>query len=76
MPQDLDYWVFVDRPTRKAKLHLTDCGACRNGRGMHGHQRAQCWWRGFRTRKEAWDYATTEAGKMRTTPSPCGLCKP
>ena len=76
MPQDLDYWVFVDKPTRKVKLHLADCGACRNGRSMHGHQGPQCWWRGFATRIQAWEYATTEARKMSTTPSLCGLCKP
>jgi|GEM_PF-4068078 len=76
MEEQRTYWVFVDKTVKKVKLHLTTCGACKGGRGMHGHQDKQCWWRGFPTRASAWDYASQEARKMGTEPSRCGLCKP
>jgi hypothetical protein len=76
MPQVFQYWVFIDKPTKKAKLHLATCGACQNGRGMHGYHRAQCWWRGFPAKAQAWDYALAEAHTMRSNPTLCGLCKP
>lgn len=76
MPTQKPFWVFVDKPTKKARLHRAACGACKKGRGMHGHQDGQCWWEGFETRPAAWDYASNEALAMRVAPSACGLCKP
>ena len=70
------YWVFIDKPTKKAKLHLATCGACKGGQGMHGHRENECWWKGFSTRNSAWDYAVQEARKIGTTSSLCGLCHP
>lgn len=76
MSKEKPFWVFVDKPTKKAKLHRATCGACKGGHGMHGHRRIQCWWKGFGTRSAAWDYASQEALAMKAAPSECGLCKP
>lgn len=76
MQEHLEFWVFIDKPTKKAKIHRTGCGACKRGRGMHGHRQSQCWWKGFDTYTTAWEYANQEAMKMRTISSGCGLCKP
>ena len=76
MPPTKSYWVFVDKPTKRVRLHYADCGAAKSGKGMHGHQEAQCWWRGFDSRAAGWDYALAEAHKMHAAPAPCGLCKP
>ncbi len=70
------FWVFVDKPSKKVKLHLASCGACKGGRGMHGHREDECWWEGFTTRASAWDYAVQEACKINIIPSHCGLCHP
>ena len=71
------FWVFIDKPTKKAKLHLSTCGACRNGHGMHGHRDISiCWWKGFSTRREAWNYALEQAREFKALPSTCRLCHP
>lgn len=76
MQSQSEFWVFIDKPTMKAKIHRAKCGACKNGRGMHGHQQKQCWWEGFNTYADAWKYAAQEAVTMEANPSDCGLCKP
>lgn len=40
-------FIYHDKVRRTAKAHRSECGACRNGVGMHGHQvRAQNEWYG------------------------------
>jgi hypothetical protein len=29
------FWVYWDSKTARVRIHLTDCGACQNGNGMH-----------------------------------------
>ncbi|MCX7918506.1 MAG: hypothetical protein N3A72_02630 [bacterium] len=33
------YFIYHDKVTPAAKLHKETCGACKGGRGMHGHQK-------------------------------------
>jgi len=35
----MPYWIYNDKVTPTAKLHHDWCGACKYGRGMHGHQK-------------------------------------
>jgi hypothetical protein len=71
------FWVFIDKPTKRAKLHRAECGACKGGRGVHGHQaESEYWWKGFSTRLGAWEYVRREAGKFQGSASVCKLCNP
>jgi len=74
----IDYWVYVDAVTKAVKLHKSTCGACRSGKGMHGHQRLkENWWKGpFSSRDDALKYAQSQAQLLRTQPATCGLCHP
>lgn len=74
----IDYWVYVDVVTKGVRLHKSTCGACRGGKGMHGHQQPQqVWWKGpFFSRDDAWKYAQSQAQQFRIQPTPCGLCHP
>lgn len=76
MPLRTDYFVFVNKVVHTVKLHRAPCGACKGGLGMHGHQSANCWWKGFPTRAEAWEYAAEQAGAVGGEGTVCGLCKP
>jgi hypothetical protein len=30
------YWVYEDKPTRTARVHLASCYMCNEGKGTHG----------------------------------------
>jgi len=72
------YWVYVDKPTKRVLLHKSTCGACNDGEGMHGHRDPKLnWWTdSFASRDDAWNYAQSEARKLRTQPAVCSLCHP
>lgn len=72
----MDYWIYHDKVTRSAKLHYATCGACNQGRGMHGHQnRLQNEWYGLYTTKADAQY-DAEKRKIGVELKPCGICKP
>lgn len=58
-----------------AKVHLSRCGACNNGQGMHGGtEPTNGQWHGpYSTHASAWADATRLASPRVTN---CGLCKP
>lgn len=74
----VEYWVYVDVPTKRILLHKSICGACRGGTGMHGHQQpGVCWWQGpFASCQDAWRYAESEGNRKGRAPRACGLCHP
>ena len=72
------YWVYVDKPTKRVLLHKSTCGACKEGKGMHGHHKnpKQNWWKGFSSRDDAWKYAQYQSQQLKTQPAACKLCHP
>jgi multisubunit Na+/H+ antiporter MnhG subunit len=70
------YWVFMSRPNSRVLLHKASCGACKDGKGMHGHQEAGCEWKGFLTRGDALTYATSLATGLGVSEKCCDLCSP
>jgi hypothetical protein len=69
------YFIYHDKVTRAAKLHLERCGACKGGRGMHGHQKRDEneWYGPFTTRQEAIQAAQQRGISALLTN--CGLCR-
>lgn len=70
------YWVYIDRPTKNIRMHNSECKFCNNGRGIHGHNLPNNWWKGFNYREEAWEYAKDQARMMLADPKTCGYCCP
>lgn len=72
----MNYYIYHDKVTRSAKLHRGDCGACKEGKWMHGHQnpRENEWYGPFASRHDAQRHAQ-QVGVM-TILTDCGLCKP
>jgi hypothetical protein len=35
----MEFWYYADKVSRTYRVHRGDCGACKHGTGMHGHQR-------------------------------------
>ncbi len=69
------YWIYHDKVTRTAKLHHDWCGACKYGRGMHGHQkRDENEWLGAYETKELALAKAREHGIAHLLTG-CGLCK-
>jgi len=70
------YYIYHDKVTPAAKLHLATCGACKGGRGMHGHQNIDEneWYGPFGSKQEALQAANLKGiGSLLKN---CGLCKP
>lgn len=78
------YWVFWDTILKRVRIHLADCGACRNGRGMHeGRIRAgrdvTYFWRQYPTYAAAREQVCEldrEGLMKRGNRIDCGLCHP
>ena len=70
------YWIYYDKVTPAARLHLNTCGACKDGRGMHGHQKQNEneWYGRFGNKQEALQFA--RAKEIGGLIKDCGLCKP
>lgn len=72
----MSYWIYHDKVTSYAKLHINTCGACKDGRGMHGHQETNQneWYGPFQSKQEALQKA--QAKGIGDLLKNCGLCKP
>jgi hypothetical protein len=71
----MPYWIYYDEVTPTAKLHHDWCGACKYGRGMHGHQKPDEneWLGAYDTKEKAIQVAREKDIFLRMTG--CGLCK-
>jgi hypothetical protein len=72
----MSYWIYHDKVTPAAKLHRNTCGACKDGHGMHGHQKRSenAWYGAFERKQQALQNA--QARGISALLTDCGLCKP
>lgn len=70
------YFIYHDKVTHAAKLHREQCGACKRGGGMHGHQVLQEneWYGPFASKQDA--MADAQARGIGGILRDCGLCRP
>ncbi len=72
----MSYFIYHDKVTPAAKIHRDYCGACKGGRGMHGHQNLQEneWYGPFESKQHAVQAAHTRG--IGSLVADCGLCRP
>jgi hypothetical protein len=74
------FWVYWDSKTARVRIHLTDCGACQNGNGMHSddHELGKVYgWEPADSYSEAKAIAHQKQHEFENEgPINCGLCHP
>jgi hypothetical protein len=72
----MSFFIYHDKVAPRARLHRDSCGACKGGRGMHGHQvtTQNEWYGPFGTKQQAMQRA--QALGIGGLTKDCGLCKP
>lgn len=68
----VSYWVYVDDPTNRARVHIGTCRFCNHGSGLHGRRRSDNRWLGpFENEGEAIEVALSSG---RSDVGGCGVC--
>ncbi|MXY60357.1 MAG: hypothetical protein F4Y96_07980 [Chloroflexi bacterium] len=67
----MSYYVYIDDPTNRARVHAGACGHCNYGQGKKDHRLPDNRWEGpFKDREAAWA-AVIRAGKRDVGKCPC-----
>ncbi len=71
---DFEYWVYIDDPTNRVRVHVGSCRYCNHGKGVNEIRLPNNRWEGPFSDP---DHAATAAvrGNRRDT-KPCGHCLP
>ncbi len=68
----IGYWVYVDDPTNRARIHQGTCRFCNGGKGLRGNRRSDNRWLGpFENEGEAVEVALSTG---RSDVRGCGVC--
>jgi hypothetical protein len=74
------FWIYWDKKTKRVRIHLTNCGACQAGYGMHTDDREfgiAYGWEGANAYATALEFARQKQDEFRSEDSlNCGLCHP
>ena len=70
--ESMEYWVYVDDPTNRARVHKAACRFCNRGQGMKASRLPDNRWHGpFATKGQAVDKARITG---RLDVRRCGFC--
>ena len=70
---DISYWVRVNKPAKRVILHKSTCFY---GQKPHEVNHENNWWTHFDSLDNAWNYAQSEASKLKIEPVGGKCCKP
>ena len=70
----MDYWIYVDDPTNRVRVHRGSCKFCNHGTGVNATRRLDNRWEGPFSDPDDAATAAVRANKRDT--KPCAHCLP